>query len=128
MIKQQCYSVSAASYCCVHSNCYIPWRNAFKFCTEVSIGIIYTPITLGDAAPSVPFSIRSNVIFLWMVCVSSIGHISQGISFKFWTKVYLGIIYKPIDFGDAAFSVPSFIGSKVLSIIWGVHTCTSIAF
>ena len=58
-----------------------------------------------------------------MGCVHSIGHISQGILFKFGTKVYLGIIYKPIDFGDAAFSVPSFIGSKVIYMSFMRSNC-----
>ena len=49
-----------------------------------------------------------------MCALYSISHIFQGILFKFLTNVYLGIIYKHIDFGDAACSVPSFIGSKVI--------------
>ena len=34
--------------------------------------------------------------------------------FKFFTYVHHSQIYTPIGFGDAALSVPSFIGSKVI--------------
>ena len=81
---------------------------------EVYLGIIYIPIPFGDAAPSVLSSIGRKAIFLWMVCVCSLCHISQGTLFRFRMKVYLGIIYKPMDFGDAASIIPSYIGSKVI--------------
>ena len=47
-------------------------------------------------------------------CVCSNSCISWRISFIFCMEVYLGKIYTPIVFGDAAPSVPSFIGSKVI--------------
>ena len=47
-------------------------------------------------------------------CVRSNSCISWRISFKFFMEVYLGKIYTPIVFDDAAPSVPSFIGSKVI--------------
>ena len=81
---------------------------------EVYLGKIYTPIVFGDAAPSVPSFIMSKVTFWWKSCVRSAGHISGWISFKFCTDVHHTQIYTPIVFGDAAPSVPSFIGSKVI--------------
>ena len=51
----------------------------------------------------------------------SSGHISWRISFKFCTDVHHSQIYTPIVFGDAALSVPSFIGSKV--IFWFIFLC-----
>ena len=80
---------------------------------EVYLGKIYTPIVFGDAAPSVPSFIGSKVIFWWK-CVRSAGHISWRISFKFCTDVHRSQIYTPIVFGDAAPSVPSFIGWNVI--------------
>ena len=47
-------------------------------------------------------------------CVRSNSCISWRISFKFCMAVYFGKIYTAIVFGDAAPSVPSFIGSKVI--------------
>ena len=47
-------------------------------------------------------------------CVRSNSCISWQISLKFCMEVYHGKIYTPIVFGDAAPSVPSFIGSKVI--------------
>ena len=60
---QQCYAAAAASHSCVRSNSCISWRISFKFCMEVYLGKIYTPIVFGDAAPSVPSFIGSKVIF-----------------------------------------------------------------
>ena len=109
------------SHSCVCSNSCISWRISFKFCMEVYLGKIYTPIVFGDATPSVPSFIRSKVIFWWKSCVRSVGHISWRISFKFCTDVHHSQIYTPIVFGDAAPSVPSFIGSKV--IFWFTFLC-----
>ena len=107
---------------CVHSNSCISWPISFKFCMEVYLGKIYKPIVFGDAAPSVQSFIGSNVIFLWKSCVHSAGHISWWISFNFFfTDVHHSQIYTPIVFGDAAPSVPSFIGSKV--IFWFTFLC-----
>ena len=39
-------------------------------------------------------------------------HLSRDFCSNFELKMYLGIIYKSIYFGDAAPSVPSFKGSK----------------
>ena len=109
---QQHYA--AASHSCVRSNSCISWRISFKFCMEVSLDKIYTPIVLGDAAPSVSSFIGSKVIFWWKSCVHAAGHISWWISFKFCTDVHHSQIYTSLVFGDAAPSVPSFIGSKVI--------------
>ena len=105
------------------SNSCISWRISFKFCMEVYLGKIYTPIVFGDAAPSVASFIRSKVIFWWKSCVRSVGHISWLISFKFFTDVHHSQIYTPLVFGDAALSVPSFIGSKV--IFWFIFLVCS---
>ena len=119
---QQCYAAAAAaSHSCVRSNSCISWWISFKFCMEVYRGKIYTPIVFGDAAPSVSSFIGSKVIFWWKSCVRSAGHISWWISLKFSTDVYHSQIYTPIVFGDAAPSVPSFIGSKV--IFWFTFLC-----
>ena len=48
----------------------------FKFSMEVYLGKIYTPIVVGDAAPSVPSFIGSKVIYWWMSFVRPAGHIS----------------------------------------------------
>ena len=117
---QQRYA-AAASHSCVHSNSCISWRISFKFCMEVYRGKLYTPIVFGDAAPSVSSFIGSKVIFWWKYCVRSAGHISWWISFTFSTDVHHSQIYTPIVFGDAAPSVPSFIGSKV--IFWFTFLC-----
>ena len=77
---------------------------------EVYLGKIYTPILL----VMLPSFIGSKVIFWWKYIVRSAGHISRRISFKFCTDVHRSQIYTPIVFGDAAPSVPSFIGSKVI--------------
>ena len=105
---QQRYA--AASHSCVRSNSCISWWISYKFCMEVYLGKIYTPIVL------VPSFIGSKVIFWWKSCVRSAGHISWWISFKFCTDVHHSQIYTPIVFGDAAPSVPSFIGSKVILV------------
>ena len=110
---QQRYA-AAASHSCVRSNSCIYWRISFKFCMEVYLGKIYTPILFGDAAPSVPSFIGWKVIFWWKSCVRSAGHISWWISFRFCTAVHHSQVYTPVVFGDAALSVPSFIGSKVI--------------
>ena len=102
------------SYYCVRSNSCISWRISFKFCMEVYLGKIYTLVVFGDAAPSVQSFIGSKVIFWWKFCVRSAGHISWWISLNFFTDVHHSQIYTPIGFGDAAPSVPSFIGSKVI--------------
>ena len=72
---QQRYASTAASHSCVRSNSCISRRISFKFYMEVYLGKIYTPIVFGDAAPSVPSFIGSNVTFWWK-CVHSAGHIS----------------------------------------------------
>ena len=115
------FIVSAVSHSCVRSNCCISWRISFKFCMEVYLGKIYTPIVFGDAAPSVPSFIWSKVIFWWKSCVRSAGDISWWISFKFCIDVHHSQIDTPVVFGDAAPSVPSFIGSKV--IVWFTFLC-----
>ena len=66
---QQRYAASAtASHSCVRSNSCISWRISFKFCMEVYLGKIYTPIVFGDAAPSVPSFIGSKVILVEILC------------------------------------------------------------
>ena len=119
---QQRYAAyaAAASHSCVRSNSCISWRISFKFCMEVYLGKIYTPIVFGDAAPSVPSFIGSKVIFWWKSCVRSAGHISWQISFKFFTAVHHSQIYTPIVIGDAAPSVPSFIGSFLVRFLSNV--------
>ena len=87
---------------------------------EVYLSKLYTLIGFGDAAPSVPSFIGSKVIFWWISCVRS-GHISWQISFTFCTDVHHSQIYTPVCFGDAAPSVPSFIGSKVR--FWFTYLC-----
>ena len=47
-------------------------------------------------------------------CVHSNSCISRRISFKFCMEVYHSKLNKSFVFGDAAPSVPSFIGSKVI--------------
>ena len=62
-------------------------------------------------------------------CVRSNSCVSWRISFQFCMEVYLGKIYAPIVFGDAAPSVPSFIGAKV--IFWWkscVHSAGHISW
>ena len=110
----------------VRSNSCISWRISFKFCMEYYLGKIYTPIVFSDAAPSVPSFIGSKVICWWKSCVRSAGHISWRISFIFFfTDVHHSQIYRPIVFGEAAPSVPSFIGSKV--IFWWKLVCALTA-
>ena len=87
---------------------------SFKFSTDVHHSQIYTPTVFRDAAPSVPSFIGSKVLFWWKSCVRSAGHISWRISLKVCTDVLHSQIYAPIVFGDAAPSVLSFIGSKVI--------------
>ena len=106
---------------CARNSCIISWRISFKFCMEVYLGKIYTPIVFGDAAPSVQSFIGSNVIFWWKSCVHSAGHISWWISFQFCTDEHHSQIYTAIVFGDAAPSVPSCIGLKV--IFWFSFLC-----
>ena len=86
----------------------------------VYLGVIYTPIVFGGAAPNVPSLIGSKVIFRAQHCVRSNSCISWRISFKFCVRMYLGLFYTPFVFGGAAPYVPSFIGPKV---IFGWHSC-----
>ena len=89
---------------------------------------IYTPTVFRDAAPSVPSFIGSKVIFWWKSCVRSAGHISWRISLKVCTDVLHSQIYTPIVFGDAAPSVLSFIGLKVLFwLVSGVRSAGHIS-
>ena len=104
---------------CALTGC-ISWRISFKFCMEVYHSKLYKPLVFGDAAPSVPSFIGSKVIFWWKSCVCSAGHISWWISFKFCTDAHHSQIYTPVAFGDAAPSVPSFIGSRSY---FGSHSC-----
>ena len=69
---------------------------------EVYLSKLYTLIVFGDATPSVPSFIGSKVIFWWISCVRSAGHISWQISFTFCTDVHHSQIYTPVCFGDAA--------------------------
>ena len=87
---------AAASHSCVRSNSCISWQISFKFCMKVYLDKIYTPVVLGDAAPSVSSFIGSKVIFWWKSFVRSAGHISWWISFKFCTDVHHSQIYTPI--------------------------------
>ena len=112
----------------MHSNSCISWRNSFKFCMEVYLGKIYMPLVFGNVAPSVPSFIGSNVIFWWKSCVRSAGHISWWISFKFCTDEHHSQIYTPIVFDDAAPSVPSVIGSKVILVLILVCALTAAYF
>ena len=84
------------------------------FFMEVYLSKIYMPNVFGDADPSVPSFIGSKVIFWWKYIMRSAGHISWQISFKFSTDVHHSQIYTPTGFRDAAPSVLSFIGSKVI--------------
>ena len=79
---------------------------------EVYLGKIYTPIVFGNAAPSVPSFIGSNVTLLEM-CALCRPHFLNDF-FQIFTDVHHSQIYTPIVFGDTAHSVPSFIGSKVI--------------
>ena len=88
---------------------------------------IYIPTVFCDAAPSVPSFIGSKVIFWWKSCVRSAGHISWWISLKVCTDVLHSQIYTPIVFGDAAPSVQSFIGSKVICWFTFLYTCALAA-
>ena len=56
------------------------------------------------------------------------GHICYRILFKFGMEVYHDVIYKPIDFGCAAPSVPSFIGSKVMLLVDGLCALSRLHF
>ena len=105
---------------CMRSAGHISWWISFKIFTDVQHSQIYTPIVFGDDALNVPSFIGSKVIFWWK-CVCSAGHISWWISFKFCTDVHHRQIYTPVVFGNAAPSVPSFIGSKV--IFWLTFLC-----
>ena len=106
------------SHSCVLFNNCISWWFSFKFCMAVYLSKLYMPTVFSDAAPSVPSFIGSKVIFWWKYCVHSAGHISWWISLKFCSYTHHSQIYTPIVFGDAAPSVPSFIGSKV--IFWWI--------
>ena len=82
---------------------------------EVYRDKIYTPIVFGDAAPSVSSFIGSKVIFWFKSCVRSNRlHFSTDFFQIFVHRCIMVIIYTPIVFGNAALSVPSFIGSKVI--------------
>ena len=91
---------------CVHSASHISWQISFKFCTDVHHSQIYTPIVFFLQGQRSYFGSHSRV------CSNS--SISWRISFIFCMEVYHGKIYTPIVFGNAAPSVSSFIGSKVI--------------
>ena len=99
---------------------YIFSRISFKFCTDVHHSQIYTPIVFGDAAPSVPSFIMSKVIFwfTFLYTCALAAAFRDRFFFKFCMGVYFAKIYTSNVFGDAAPSVLSFIGLKV--IFWFV--------
>ena len=99
---------------CVRSAGHISWRISFKCYTHVHYSQIYRAVVFGDAPSSVPSFVGSKVIFWFTFLCGSNSCSSWRISFKFCMEVYLAKIYSSLVFGNAAPSVPSFIGSKVI--------------
>ena len=58
--------------------------------------------------------VRGHILVHILVCALTAALILDRFLSNFVWQVYLGIIYTPFVFGDAAPSVPSFIGSKVI--------------
>ena len=91
---------------------HISWRISFKFCIDVHHS--QPTYSLYDAALSVPAFIGSKVLFLFtfLCALFQLRFLTDFV--KLCMDVYLSKIYTLIVFGDAAPSVPSLIGSKVI--------------
>ena len=72
------------------------------------------PLFFGDAAPSVLFDRVKGHILMEFYCALCKPHFLTDLFQSFSTDVHHSRIYAPIVFGNAALSVPSFIGSKVI--------------
>ena len=112
----------------MRSNSCISWLISFKFCMEVYLGINLHAYCFWWCCPqcSVFYRVKCHIL-VEILCALCRPHFLMDF-FEFFTDVHHSQIYTPIGFGDAAPSVPSFIGSKVIFWWKCVHSAGHISW